>query len=89
MDSLKSVFNVFCPGRKSPLGVPDSGAIFEAYLNNSLRFSEVNFSHFTSQVTLFFVENGSLKFLIHKCDEERNQKMFHFRRVRQIASKIF
>ena len=45
------------------MGTPDSGAIFEAYLNNSLRrFSEVNFSHFTSQVTLFFVENGSLKF---------------------------
>ena len=38
---------------------------FEAYLINSLRFSEFlkfNFSHFTTQVKLFFVENGNLKF---------------------------
>ena len=36
--------------------------IFEAYVINSLRFSEVHFSHFTPQVRLLFVEKGSLKF---------------------------
>ena len=35
---------------------------FEAYLNNSLRFSEAYFSYFTACVRIIFVEKGNLKF---------------------------
>ena len=36
--------------------------IFDAYLTNSLRFSEKYFSHFTAQVRIFFLQNRKPKF---------------------------
>ena len=57
-----------------------SCTIFETYLINSLQFSEVKFSHVTSQVRLFFLEKRKPKiFGLKKCNGERNQKMSHFR----------
>ena len=45
-----------------------SCTIFETYLINSQRFLKLNFSHFTPQVMLLFVEKGNLEFSDKKCD---------------------
>ena len=49
-----------------------SHTIFEAYLINSYDFLKFNFSRFTPQIRLFFVEKGNLKFSESKmrCREE-------------------
>ena len=52
--------------------------IFDTYLMNSLRFSEVWFSHFTAQVRLFFLQKRKPKFSDGECDGERNRKNSHF-----------
>ena len=68
----------------------DSCTIFEAYLINSLRFSDVYFLHFTSQVRLFFVEKRKPKIFGLKNAMKREIKKFlTFVMIRQIASKIF
>ena len=52
-----------------------SNVIFEAYLIIPYDFLKFNFSHFTPQVRLFFVEKkGTLSFRIQKCDGERDKK---------------
>ena len=57
-----------------------SCTIFEAYLINSLRFPDVQVSHFTSQVRLFFGFKNVMERGIRKC--------LTFV-IRQISSKIF
>ena len=51
-------------------------------LSNKFDFLKFNFSHFTYQVKLFFVEKGNLKFSEPKmrCREE-SQKKYHFRKT--------
>ena len=66
-----------------------SCAIFEAYLINSLRFSDVYFSHFTSQVRLFFVEKRKPIIFGLKTAMEKEIRKFLTFVVLQIASKIF
>ena len=56
-----------------------SCTVFEAYLINSLWISDVQFSHFTSQVRLFVIEKRKPKIFGLKNRGERNQKMSHFR----------
>ena len=53
---------------------------FEAYLINSLRFSEFNSSHFTPQIKLFFAEKGNVKFSDSKMrwKEESERKIVTF-----------
>ena len=45
-------------------------------------FLKFNFSHFTPQIRLFFVEKGNLQFSDSKsCDGEMNQKNSYFRNM--------
>ena len=62
---------------------------FEAYLINSLRFPEVQVSHFTSQVRLFFVEKRKPKIFGFKNVMERGIRKCLTFVIRQISSKIF
>ena len=66
-----------------------SRAIFEAYLINSFRFPEVQVSHFTFQVRLFFVEKRKPKILGFKNVMERGISKCLTFVIRQILSKIF
>ena len=77
-------------------GVPYNGrcassvcTIFEAYLINSLRFSEVLVSHFTSQVRLLFVKKRKTKIFGFKNATEEEIRKFLTFIIRQIATKIF
>ena len=65
-----------------------SYTILEAYLINSLRFSEVDFSHFTAQARLFFVQKMSPRIFGFKKVIERGMKKILTFVIRQIASKI-
>ena len=64
-----------------------SVTIFEAYLKNSLQFSEVIFSHFGPHFWLIFVEKGNLLFLDSKI--WWSEKSEQFALSCSIASTLF
>ena len=61
----------------------DSRYIFRSLSNKfpAYYFLKLSLLHFTQQVKLFFLEKGKLYFRIRKCNIERNQKNYYFRKT--------
>ena len=79
---MPRIFYSFKKTKNFQMNVPFMYNFRSLYRTNSLYdFLKFNISHFTPQVKLLSVEKGTWNFRNRKCDVERNQKNFHFRKT--------